>query len=75
MEESEQVFLGLCSVCGADYVHVSECPECGYLSCEKCRNSSGLYNICSDVLRACGAMCLRKEELRQLLFAVGKDQL
>lgn len=51
MEQSEEVFPGLCSVCGADDVPVSECPECGYLSCEKCRNPSGLCNICSGVLK------------------------
>ncbi len=50
-EQSEEGFLGLCSVCGADMVHVSECPECGYLSCEKCRNPSGLCNICLHVLK------------------------
>jgi hypothetical protein len=47
---SEDVFIGLCSVCGADTVFVSECPECGFLSCEKCRNLSGLCNICLRVL-------------------------
>ena len=50
-EQSEEVFLGLCSVCGADDVPVSECPECGYLSCERCRNLSGLCNICLGVLK------------------------
>jgi len=47
----EKFLLGLCSVCGADDVHVSECPECGYLCCEKCRNQSGLCNICVHLLK------------------------
>jgi len=51
MELSKGVFLGLCSVCGADDVSVSECPECGFLSCGKCRNPSGLCSICSGVLK------------------------
>ena len=49
-EQSEEVFLGLCSVCGADDIPVSECPECGYLSCERCCIPSGLCNICVGVL-------------------------
>jgi ribosomal protein L32 len=48
---SEDVFLGLCSVCGEDSVPVRECPECGFFSCEKCRDQSGLCNICSGVLK------------------------
>ncbi len=45
---SEDAFQGLCSVCGADDVPVSECPECGYLCCEKCRDKSGICSVCSD---------------------------
>ncbi len=44
MKESEK---GLCSVCGADDVPVSECPECGYLCCVECHDESGMCSICS----------------------------
>ena len=46
-KQSEEVFLGLCSVCGTDDVPVSECPECGYLSCDKCHDESRLCSVCS----------------------------
>ena len=44
MKESEK---GLCSVCGADDVPVSECSECGYLCCVECHDGSGVCSICS----------------------------
>jgi hypothetical protein len=50
-KQSEDVFLGLCSVCGADDVPVSECPECGYLCCEKCFNKAEICSICSFVTK------------------------
>ena len=50
-QQTEKVFLDLCSVCGADDVPVSECPECGYPSCEKCHGHSGTCNICLALLR------------------------
>ena len=46
-ELSEELFLGLCSVCGFEEVPVSECPECEYLSCDKCYDKSGLCSVCS----------------------------
>jgi predicted nucleic acid-binding Zn ribbon protein len=46
-KRSEKGFQGLCSVCGADDVPVSECPECGYPSCVKCSDESGMCSICS----------------------------
>jgi predicted nucleic acid-binding Zn ribbon protein len=45
---NEDVFLGLCSVCGADDAQVSECRDCGFLSCEDCLNDSGFCRICSE---------------------------
>jgi predicted nucleic acid-binding Zn ribbon protein len=45
--QAMKVFLGLCSVCGADAVPVSECPECGYLSCEECHDKTGICGVCS----------------------------
>ena len=47
MEQSLEGFRGLCSVCGADDVPVVECPECGYLSCDKCHDGSRLCGVCS----------------------------
>ena len=48
IEQVEEVFLGLCSVCGVDEVPVSDCPECGYLNCDKCSDESELCSVCSD---------------------------
>ena len=56
---SEDAFQGLCSVCGADDVPVSECPECGYLCCEKCRDKSGICSVCSDE-QIVHAICVRE---------------
>jgi hypothetical protein len=46
-KRSEEGFQGLCSVCGADEGLVSECPKCGYPSCIKCFDESGVCSICS----------------------------
>ncbi len=45
--QSEEAFLSLCSVCGADEVPVLECHECGYLNCVKCSDESELCSLCS----------------------------
>ncbi len=45
--KSEKGFMSLCSVCGTEMVPVSECPECGYLSCDNCSDKTGLCSVCS----------------------------
>jgi predicted nucleic acid-binding Zn ribbon protein len=46
IKPNEDMFLDLCSICGAENVPVSECRTCGFLCCGECLNDSGLCRVC-----------------------------
>jgi hypothetical protein len=45
--EKKEVF-DLCSICGTENIQVEECPVCGFLVCNNCRDSSGTCKICAN---------------------------